>query len=318
VGECARANARGRARVAGARTNRAHTACAPTPQMGKISSARAVLKPVRRSRRRRRRRRARSRCGIRAARPPMPMPATHGVARCNRLGRTRPRVTGRCPDGGRAGAVGLRQRACVACTRARRSAQMRPHAVRCYQKSTARSRAPSFVSPIPPSTTRRPAAYLYRPQLRTRPTYRQVSRTDAVFNVGRVTWLINALASGNIENLKYGVEDRLHRIAFRPPRSRSAAVYSHLYPMIAAAEKAGASAVYLSGVSRCAPDAAIRHCRCASDRASRGASDAVTRRHRARRPAAVARRRWRAATYRTRRPAAAAARRRAAFASTRR
>lgn len=68
-----------------------------------------------------------------------------------------------------------------------------------------------------------------------------VSREDAVFNVGRVAWLINALSTNNIDQLRYGVEDALHQ------PQRGAAVYPHLEPIIAAATLAGASAAYLSG-----------------------------------------------------------------------
>lgn len=68
-----------------------------------------------------------------------------------------------------------------------------------------------------------------------------ISRKEAVFNIGRVAWLINALNGNNIDNLKYGVQDALHQ----PQRAK--AVYPHLIPIIEAAERAGASAAYLSG-----------------------------------------------------------------------
>jgi homoserine kinase len=68
-----------------------------------------------------------------------------------------------------------------------------------------------------------------------------ISRKDAIFNIGRVAWLINALASNNIDNLRFGVEDALHQ------PQRAAAVYPHLNPIIKAAVEAGASAAYLSG-----------------------------------------------------------------------
>jgi homoserine kinase len=68
-----------------------------------------------------------------------------------------------------------------------------------------------------------------------------ITRKEAVFNISRVAWLINALASNNIDQLRYGVEDALHQ------PQRGAAVYPHLYPIIHAAELAGASAAYLSG-----------------------------------------------------------------------
>lgn len=68
-----------------------------------------------------------------------------------------------------------------------------------------------------------------------------ISRKDAVFNIGRVAWLINALASNNIDQLRFGVEDALHQ----PQRAK--AVYPHLAPLLKAAVDAGASAAYLSG-----------------------------------------------------------------------
>lgn len=68
-----------------------------------------------------------------------------------------------------------------------------------------------------------------------------ITRKEAVFNIGRVAWLINALATNNIDNLRYGVEDALHQ------PQRAAAVYPHLNPIIEAAVSAGASAAYLSG-----------------------------------------------------------------------
>ena len=68
-----------------------------------------------------------------------------------------------------------------------------------------------------------------------------ITRKEAVFNIGRVAWLINALASNNIDQLRYGVEDALHQ------PQRGAAVYPHLYPIIEAAVEAGANAAYLSG-----------------------------------------------------------------------
>lgn len=68
-----------------------------------------------------------------------------------------------------------------------------------------------------------------------------ISRADAAFNVGRAAFLVHALAMGNLDNLKWGVQDRMHQ----PQRAES--LYKHLYPMIAAAEKAGACCGYLSG-----------------------------------------------------------------------
>ena len=68
-----------------------------------------------------------------------------------------------------------------------------------------------------------------------------ITRAEAVFNIGRVAWLINALATNNIDQLRFGVEDALHQ------PQRGAAVYPHLSPLIKAAVGAGASAAYLSG-----------------------------------------------------------------------
>jgi homoserine kinase len=68
-----------------------------------------------------------------------------------------------------------------------------------------------------------------------------VSRSDAVFNIGRVAWLINTLWTNNINQLCYGVQDALHQ------SQRGAAVYPHLGPVLQAAITAGACAAYLSG-----------------------------------------------------------------------
>jgi homoserine kinase len=68
----------------------------------------------------------------------------------------------------------------------------------------------------------------------------EVSRSDAVYNIGRAAMLVNALASGNLEALRIATEDRLHQ----PARS-------HLFPymnrLIKAALDAGAHGAFLSG-----------------------------------------------------------------------
>ncbi|EJK52874.1 hypothetical protein THAOC_27802 [Thalassiosira oceanica] len=61
------------------------------------------------------------------------------------------------------------------------------------------------------------------------------------FQRGEVAFLVHALAMGNLDNLKWGVEDRMHQ----PQRAEG--LYKHLYPMIRAAEEAGACCAYLSG-----------------------------------------------------------------------
>jgi len=68
-----------------------------------------------------------------------------------------------------------------------------------------------------------------------------ISRQDAAFNISRVAFLVHALCMGNLDNLKWGVEDRLHQ------PQRGSKLYKYLYPMIQAAEDAGAACAYLSG-----------------------------------------------------------------------
>jgi len=69
----------------------------------------------------------------------------------------------------------------------------------------------------------------------------EISREEAAFNIGRIGFLVHALCVGNLDNLKFGVEDKMHQ----PQRGN--AIYKYLYPMIEAAEKAGANCAYLSG-----------------------------------------------------------------------
>jgi len=67
-----------------------------------------------------------------------------------------------------------------------------------------------------------------------------VPRADAVFNIGRVALLVNALATGHLGDLRLACEDALHQ----PAR---AALMPALAPAIAAALAAGAAAAFLSG-----------------------------------------------------------------------
>lgn len=69
----------------------------------------------------------------------------------------------------------------------------------------------------------------------------KITREEAAFNIGRVAFLIHALCLGNLDNLKWGVQDKLHQ----PQRGKN--LYAYLYPMIEAAENAGACCAYLSG-----------------------------------------------------------------------
>jgi homoserine kinase len=69
---------------------------------------------------------------------------------------------------------------------------------------------------------------------------RQLSREDAVFNVGRAALLVAALAAGRYELLDEATQDRIHQ----PARSE---IFKGLNPIMAAAKQAGAAAAYLSG-----------------------------------------------------------------------
>jgi len=68
-----------------------------------------------------------------------------------------------------------------------------------------------------------------------------ITRDEAAYNIGRIGFLVHALCSGNLDNLKFGVQDKMHQ------PQRGAALYKYLYPMIEAAEQAGANCAYLSG-----------------------------------------------------------------------
>jgi homoserine kinase len=64
---------------------------------------------------------------------------------------------------------------------------------------------------------------------------------DCVAQVGHFGWLVHALLTGKLGNLREGFEDRLHQ------QQRGDAVYRHLMPMINAAYDAGAVGAWLSG-----------------------------------------------------------------------
>ena len=68
-----------------------------------------------------------------------------------------------------------------------------------------------------------------------------ISRGEAVFNIGRVAQLINALHTNKMDKLRWATEDALHQ----PQRGK--AMYPHMQLMITAALEAGACAAYLSG-----------------------------------------------------------------------
>ncbi len=68
----------------------------------------------------------------------------------------------------------------------------------------------------------------------------QVTRADAIYNIGRAALLVNALATGRLELLRQATQDRLHQ----PARSQ---VFTALNTIIKAALAAGAHGAFLSG-----------------------------------------------------------------------
>jgi homoserine kinase len=68
----------------------------------------------------------------------------------------------------------------------------------------------------------------------------QVTREDAVFNLGRVAMLVNSLSSGRTENLRIATQDRLHQ----PAREK---IFPAMKYIFRAAQDAGAAGVFLSG-----------------------------------------------------------------------
>jgi homoserine kinase len=68
----------------------------------------------------------------------------------------------------------------------------------------------------------------------------QLSRQDAVHNIGRAALLVAALAAGRLELLDVATRDRLHQ----PARAR---IFPAMEPVFQAARQAGALAVFLSG-----------------------------------------------------------------------
>eukprot|EP01060_Flectonema_neradi_P030201 TRINITY_DN432_c1_g1_i3.p1 TRINITY_DN432_c1_g1~~TRINITY_DN432_c1_g1_i3.p1 ORF type:complete len:344 (+),score=63.22 TRINITY_DN432_c1_g1_i3:84-1115(+) len=68
----------------------------------------------------------------------------------------------------------------------------------------------------------------------------EISRSDAVFNLQRIAFLVSCFETGDLRNLKYAMDDRLHQ----PQRG---VVMPHLYQIMKAATEAGALGSYLSG-----------------------------------------------------------------------
>ena len=69
---------------------------------------------------------------------------------------------------------------------------------------------------------------------------RRISMEDAVYNMGRAALLVNALATGRLEDLRVATGDRLHQ----PYRQR---LFPAMKTIFAAALEAGALGVFLSG-----------------------------------------------------------------------
>ena len=68
----------------------------------------------------------------------------------------------------------------------------------------------------------------------------EVSRSDAVFNIGRAALLVRAMATGDLSHLDLATDDRLHQPARR-------AIFFPMYNIIRAALNAGALGAFLSG-----------------------------------------------------------------------
>ena len=69
---------------------------------------------------------------------------------------------------------------------------------------------------------------------------KELSREDAVYNIGRAALLVAALADGRLELLDVATRDRLHQ----PARAK---IFPAMEPVFQAARQAGALAVFLSG-----------------------------------------------------------------------
>ena len=67
-----------------------------------------------------------------------------------------------------------------------------------------------------------------------------IPRADAVYNIGRAAMLVNALATGRMDLLKYATDDRIHQ----PARS---SVYPAMSRLIKAALAGGAHGAFLAG-----------------------------------------------------------------------
>jgi homoserine kinase len=68
----------------------------------------------------------------------------------------------------------------------------------------------------------------------------QVTREDAIYNLGRIAMLVNSLSSGRTENLRVATQDRLHQ----PAREK---IFPAMKYIFRAAQDAGAAGVFLSG-----------------------------------------------------------------------
>jgi len=69
---------------------------------------------------------------------------------------------------------------------------------------------------------------------------RELSRADAVHNIGRAALLVAALATGRTDALDLATQDKLHQ----PARAQ---LFPAMFDIFAAAREAGALCAYLSG-----------------------------------------------------------------------
>ena len=67
-----------------------------------------------------------------------------------------------------------------------------------------------------------------------------VARADAVYNIGRVALMVQAMATGELDNLRYATQDMLHQ----PDRQ---GIFFPMKNIIKAAMDAGARGAFLSG-----------------------------------------------------------------------
>ena len=103
----------------------------------------------------------------------------------------------------------------------------------------------------------------------------KISRSDAVFNISRTGLLINAMVTGNLDDLRIATEDKLHQ-----PIRGASNVMPWLNPCVKAALEAGAKGAFLSGAGSsimaiAAPLKIDRHAQCREERKDRAIAVAM-------------------------------------------